>query len=348
MPQPDGSAAPSRHAAVIYNPIKVDLEALRRAVGRSASEAGWGESRWYETTEADPGTGQAKQAVEDGAEVVLAAGGDGTIRAVAEGLRGSDVPLTLLPSGTGNLLARNMKLTLDRLDDSVATAFTGTDRRIDLGVVEMERPGGERETHAFLVMAGLGLDAAMIENTDPELKKRVGWLAYVGGIARSLGGKNYIRLRFKLDDEAARNLRVNTMLIGNCGLLTGNILLLPDAAVDDGVFDIVALRPEGFFGWVQIIVKVVWENGVLRRSRLGRKILENTKEVRTLRYLRGKRIVIRPDDPRPVQLDGDTFGQVVALRATVDELALAIRIPQEESGELPASDKARAEESVPA
>ena len=347
MPQ-DGSTQQPRHAAVVFNPIKVDEQALRTVVNDAAQRAGWADSRWYETSEEDPGTGQAKQAVADGAGVVLAAGGDGTIRAVAEGLRGTDVPISLLPSGTGNLLARNMKLTLDRLEESVETAFTGTDRRIDLGVVEMERPGGERETRAFLVMAGLGLDAAMIENTDPGLKKRVGWLAYVGGIARSLGGKNYIRLRFRLDDEPARNLRVNTILIGNCGLLTGNILLLPDAAVDDGVFDIVALRPEGFFGWVQILVKVVWENGVLRRSSLGRKILANTKEVRTLRYLRGRQIVIRPDDPRPVQLDGDTFGQVVRLRARVEELALAVRIPREEAEELPASDKAKAEEPVPA
>jgi diacylglycerol kinase (ATP) len=347
MPQ-DATTEPQRHAAVVYNPIKVNLDGLREAVNAAAERAGWSETRWYETSEADPGTGQAKQAVDDGAEVVLAAGGDGTIRAVAEGLRGSSVPLALLPSGTGNLLARNMKLTLDRLEESVATAFTGTDRRIDLGIVEMERNDGKRETHAFLVMAGLGIDAAMIENTDPALKKKVGWLAYVGGIARSLGGANYIRVRFRLDDQPARNLRVNTILIGNCGLLTGNILLLPDAAVDDGVFDIVALRPEGFFGWVQIIVKVVWENGVLRRSSLGRKILANTKEVRTLRYLRGKEIVIRPDESRPVQLDGDTFGQVVALRARVEDLALAVRIPREEADELPASDKAKAEESVPA
>jgi diacylglycerol kinase family enzyme len=347
MPQ-DGTAAQARHAAVVFNPVKVDEARLRRAVDGSAERAGWGPSRWYETSEADPGTGQAKRAVEDGAEVVLAAGGDGTIRAVAEGLRGSDVPIALLPSGTGNLLARNMKLTLDRLEESVETAFTGTDRRIDLGVVEMERPNGERETHAFLVMAGLGLDAAMIENTDPAMKKRVGWLAYVGGIARSLGGANYIRLRFRLDDEPARNLRVNTMLIGNCGLLTGNILLLPDAVVDDGVFDIVALRPEGLFGWIQILVKVVWENGVLRRSTLGRKILANTKEVRTLRYLRGRQIVIRPDDPRPVQLDGDAFGRIVRLRAHVEELGLGVRIPLDRSAELPASDTAKAEESVPA
>jgi diacylglycerol kinase family enzyme len=138
------------------------------------------------------------------------------------------------------------------------------------------------------------------------------------------------------------------MLIGNCGLLTGNILLLPDAAVDDGQFDIVALRPEGFFGWLQIIWKVIWENGVMRRSRLGRKILQNTKEVQTLRYLRGKQIVVRPDSPQHFQLDGDTMGQVVAVRARVDDLALTVRIPQDESERLPASEEAEEKEGVAA
>ena len=121
----------------------------------------------------------------------------------------------------------------------------------------MEFADGSRASHTFVVMAGIGLDARMIANTDPALKKRVGWLAYVQGIARSLRGGNNLRLRFRLNGEAARPLRVNTLLIGNCGLLTGNILLLPEAAVDDGVFDIVALRPNGFFGWVQIGFKDV-------------------------------------------------------------------------------------------
>src|SRR4051812_27004958 len=104
-----------RFAAVVYNPIKVDLDALRASVDAAAREAGWGESRWYETSEEDPGVGEAKQAVDEGAEIVLAPGGDGTIRAVAEGLHKTGVPIALLPSGTGNLLARNLDLALDNL-----------------------------------------------------------------------------------------------------------------------------------------------------------------------------------------------------------------------------------------
>ncbi len=331
-------ATETRTAAVVYNPIKVDLDVLRAAVDHGAIAAGWGETRWYETTEQDPGKGQTEQAVKDGADVVLAAGGDGTVRAVAEGLRDSGVPIALLPSGTGNLLARNLNLSLANLDESVATAFGGAVREIDLGVTEVRRPDGSRDSYVFLVMAGLGLDAKMIANTDPELKRRVGWLAYVQAIVRSLKGDNNLRIRFQIDGQPPRALRINTIMIGNCGLLPANILLLPEAVVDDGLFDIVALRPEGLFGWVQIWVKIVWENGVLRRTAVGRKLM-GTKEVRTLRYLKAREIIIRPEREQVFQLDGDIFGTATALKAWVDPLALKVKIPVEEADRLPATEE---------
>jgi diacylglycerol kinase (ATP) len=344
MSADDGTPTP--FAAVVFNPVKVDEAKLREVVEQAQIDAGWAETRWYETSVEDPGTGQAKQAVADGAAVVMAAGGDGTIRCVAEGLGSGEVPISLLPSGTGNLLARNMKLSLNRLEESVSTAFTGVDRAIDLGVVDLLRSDGSKDSHAFVVMAGLGIDAAMIANTDDDLKKRVGWLAYVQGIARALRGENRVRLRFKLDDQQTRSVRVNTVLIGNCGTLTGNILLLPEAAIDDGVFDIVALRPEGLFGWFQIFWKVLWENGVMRRTEVGRRILSNTKEVRTLRYLKGKEIVLRTEEPQQFQLDGDSMGEVVAVRARMHHQGLTVRIPATEADQLPASEEAKEEQAA--
>ncbi len=319
---------PRQRAAVVYNPTKVEVDELKAAVGEAERANEWQATLWYETSEDDPGVGQTKQAVKDGADIVLAAGGDGTVRSVAEGLEGSGVPIGLLPSGTGNLLARNLDLTLDHLEGSVATAFTGKDRKIDLGVVEAQFADGKRQRNVFLVMAGVGLDAQMIVNTDDELKKKVGWLAYVQAIAKSLKG-SHIRLRYRLDDEPVRAMRAHTVLIGNCGSLPANILLLPEAVVDDGIFDIVALRPEGFFGWVQIWTKIVWENGVLRRSSAGRKLMSFTKEVRTLRYLKGKQLTMRFERPEEYELDGDAFGEVVALRAWVEPLGLTVRIPAE-------------------
>jgi diacylglycerol kinase (ATP) len=320
-------ARPRRRAAIVYNPIKVDRAKLEKSVGEAEKTAGWAKSLWLETTESEPGGGLAQKAVADGVEVVLAAGGDGTVRAVAEGLRGTGVAIALLPAGTGNLLARNLDLTLSHMDESVLTAFTGTDRAIDLGLVEIVRPGGETENHAFVVMAGMGLDAKMIANTNPELKKRVGWLAYADAIVRSLRDSNQLRITFRADDAAPRSMRAHTVLVGNCGSLPGNILLLPEAAVDDGVFDIVTLRPEGFVGWAQIWVKIVWENGVLRRSSVGRKLMGQSREIRTLRYLKAATFEVTLDRAEEFELDGDEFGLVTRFRAEIDPGALTVRVP---------------------
>jgi diacylglycerol kinase family enzyme len=321
---------PKKQAAVVYNPIKVDLPALEAVVAAAEIKAGWQKSLWYETTEDDPGIGQAKLAVGKGADVVMAAGGDGTVRAVAAALRETGVPVGLLPSGTGNLLARNLDLTLDDLEHAVTTAFMGKNRSIDVGTVEAELPDGTREKNTFLVMAGVGLDAQMIANTNAELKKKVGWLAYVDAIARSLKGNNRVRMRFTVDGSPIRTMTAHTVLVGNCGSLPGNILLLPDAAVDDGVLDVVALRPKGLIGWLQIWVKIVWENGVLRRSAVGRKLMSLTKEVRTLRYINGKSFTARLSRPEEYELDGDPFGKAVALRATVEHLGLVVKVPADE------------------
>lgn len=312
---------------MVYNPIKVDVKALRTVVTATEKAAGWEETLWFETSVDDPGIGQTKDAIAQGATVIIAAGGDGTVRCVAEGVHGTDARLALLPSGTGNLLARNLDLTLDNLEHSVGTAFTGRDRPIDLGIVEAEREDGTRDKFVFLVMAGVGLDAQMIANTNPELKRRVGWLAYVDAIIRSLKGNNRLRMRFSVDGSPTRTMSAHTVLVGNCGSLPGNILLLPEAAVDDGIFDVVALRPKGFVGWVQIWIKIVWENGVLRRTQVGRKFLSKTKEVRTLRYLKGANFVARLSRPEEFELDGDEFGKAVALKAHVEPGGIMIRVP---------------------
>lgn len=325
-------AASPRRAAIVYNPIKVDVERLRAAVATAESSEGWAKSLWLETSEEDPGIGQGRQAVAERVDVVIAAGGDGTVRAVSQALRGTGIAISLLPSGTGNLLARNLGLDVNpgHLEASVAHAFTGYDSAIDVGVVEVDRPDGTSEEHAFVVMAGLGLDAKMIANTDPELKRRVGWLAYVDAIGRALVDKEVLRLRYRLDGQEERVTRAHTLLVGNCGALPGNILLLPDAEIDDGLFDIVALRPEGVGGWARVWVGIFWENGVLKRSSAGRKLLNlRQKPVRALRYLRGRQLEVRLDGPEEFELDGDEFGVITGFRAHVDPAALIVRLPRD-------------------
>ena len=318
-------SAQAKFAAVIYNPVKVDLNAIRDAAGREAAVAGWAETRFYETSVEDPGGGVTREALDDGAAMVIAAGGDGTVRAVAEAMSGSGVPIALLPSGTGNLLARNLDLTLDDLDHSLHSAFSGKNRPIDLAKIDIERDGGKVDHHAYLVMAGLGLDAKMLANTDEELKAKVGWLAYVNAIFKALTDKNYLRMRYQLGSEKPRAVRAHTIIIGNVGSLMANVVLLPDAAVDDGELDIIVLRPEGFIGWVQIFVKVIWENGVLRRTKLGEKLV--SKDVKALNYFRGEKLTVRLSRAEPIELDGDEFGEATALKTWVEPGGLLVRVP---------------------
>lgn len=320
-----GSAVDAQRAAIVYNPIKVDLDALRAAVAREETSNGWLETLWFSTSEGDPGQGPAAEAVESGATLIIAAGGDGTVRAVAEGMRHSTLPLALLPSGTGNLLARNLDLTLDDVEHAIHTAFTGEDRPIDLGIIEISRSDGSTTEHAFLVMAGLGLDAKMLANTDDDLKKKAGWLAYVRALSATLRDKNELRFRYTLNHSAPRAIRAHTIIVGNCGALPANIMLLPDAAVDDGEFDVILLRPEGFIGWVQIFVKVLWENGVLRRTRAGRALL--TKEVSALRYVKARDLSVELEHEEEIELDGDGFGVATGFHSWVDEGGIHIRVP---------------------
>ena len=101
------SAPAAKQAALIYNPTKVDAEKLRAIVTRLSAEAGWDEPLFYETRVDDLGQGVTAEALEAGASAVLVAGGDGTVRAVAHGMTDTGVALTIVPSGTGILLARN-------------------------------------------------------------------------------------------------------------------------------------------------------------------------------------------------------------------------------------------------
>ena len=312
---------------MVYNPIKVDILALKTAVAAAADDAGWLPPLWFETTLQDAGQLVTATAIARGADLVLAAGGDGTVRAVAEGLRDTGVAMALLPSGTGNLLARNLDIGFGTLDEAIHTALHGVDRTIDLGLASIVRADGVREEHVFLVMAGLGLDAKMIANTNSKLKKAVGWLAYVDAGIRSLPEIKPVRLRLSVDGEPERSVNVHTIIIGNCGKLPGGILLIPDAKPDDGVLDFVALRPRGPFGWINVWNKVAWENGVLRKSALGRRIIDLSRDVKDVTYRTGKDLRMTVETPQEFQLDGDEFGEAKSVHAWVDPGVLTVRVP---------------------
>jgi diacylglycerol kinase (ATP) len=303
--------------AVVVNPTKIE-SGTRERITDVCTDLGWAEPLWIETTVDDPGTGQARAAVDKGADVVLACGGDGTVRAVGQALAGTGVAMGLVPRGTGNLLAKTLGTPLD-LVPAVRLALTGDDRAIDVGRIRID---GAEEEHVFLVMAGTGFDAAIMENTPEGLKSRVGPLAYVVSGLRAMRGRR-TRVTLTFDDGEPLRRRTRTVLVGNSGTLLGGLVLMPAATIDDGRLDIVNLSPSGLAGWVAVAARVA------SRKRRGHERVE---------HWQATTIVIEADEPQPSQIDGDPIGDVAELRMRVDPAALVVRVadvtpePPPESG----------------
>lgn len=307
-PLPQGFPS-TRDVAVVLNPIKVEsVETFQTMVNTMAVEAGWNEPRWYFTTVEDSGTGQADQAATDGAELVIVCGGDGTVREVCAELAGTGIPVGIVPAGTGNLLARNLEIPLF-IRAAIDIALTGQDRAIDMVAVE----GDGLEPAHFMVMAGMGFDAAIMEGVNEDLKKKVGWIAYVLSALKGLMFPA-MKLEISIDDEPFTTHRARTCVVGNVGSLQGGMVLLPDAAIDDGLLDVVVLYPRRFLSWIPLVLRVI-----TRRER-------NAGE--SVARMTGRKVVVRASGDVPRQLDGDTIGSGRELVMECIHGRVLVRVPR--------------------
>ncbi|HXH35767.1 MAG TPA: diacylglycerol kinase family protein [Plantibacter sp.] len=325
-----------RHAAVIYNPTRIQLERVTRIVDAAATAAGWGDTVWIPTREHSAAIEQVAEALDAGASLVIAAGGDGTVREVAGAMRRTGTPFAVVPVGTANLFARNAGIPIETTA-AVRAAFSGEDRSIDVGVIEYRRPEGEQQSTPFLVMTGFGVDADMVAYADPVLKRRLGWVAYVGPIIRGLVRRDRPRVSWKEDGGPVRSGRTHSMFIGNCGTVSAGLEILPDALLDDGVLDVLMVRSlEGWDGvrltrWLHRannpVARLKKARG-MRASRTSLSAVDTAADAGgALRYLRVERIDLRVSPDAEFQADGDAIGAVAAARVTIDAGSLLVRLP---------------------
>jgi diacylglycerol kinase family enzyme len=311
---------------VINSTLARDLGRFRRRCREAAAAAGW-EPSFLETTLDDRGPGLAGAAVAAGARMVVAAGGDGTVRACAQALAGTQVPLAIVPLGTANLAARALGIP-SRIGGSLATAFGGHERRIDLAVAGTAvagaaeamagagAMGGARAMSGageltFAAMAGIGLDAEVVAATPRLLKRRAGWLAYAAAGIAHLPGRGQ-RFTVRLDDDEPLARQARCVVVGNAGLLPGGFALLPQARLDDGLLDVGILAPAGPAGWLRVGHQVLSGGG---------------RDGRQLERHQARRVEIRTDTELPREVDGEVIAPGRSLTVTLLRRALTVRVP---------------------
>lgn len=303
------TACGQERVAFIFNPVsgtqdpatrRSRLEQLSREVGLTC--------KLDETDLQDGARPLARQALEDGIQRVIVSGGDGSVAEAAEVIAGTDVILGVVPGGTGNLLAVNLGLPNDP-----AAAIRGAMNQ-DYQSLDVGRANGR----VFLIVAGIGADARMVQDADRELKRRWGALAYFIAAWRNLG-RPLVRYRITVDGETYTR-RAQTVLVGNLGRITGGVELIPGADPTDGLLDVAIIRARNFRDIAIVALRAI----------LGRHQSDNLTEIH-----RGRRIVIETAHPQPAEIDGNDIGETGRLVVEVEPGALKLARPEPAANPFP-------------
>jgi diacylglycerol kinase (ATP) len=273
------------------------LPELRRVL----EAAGVEDPLWCEVPKAKKAPAQVRRALDDGAELVFAWGGDGTVRRCIDEIAGSDATLAVVPAGTANLLATNLGIPKD-IEGAVAVGLRGDRRRIDVGRFEEER---------FAVMAGAGFDAAMIRDAD-DLKQRIGRAAYLWSGSKHLRTKAF-DAEIEVDGVDWYEGSITCVLLGNLGDVFGGVDLFPDARPDDGMLDLGVVTAEGLVQWTR----------TLARTAVG-----DPNRSPFVRTTKGKSVKVELDRKVRYELDGGDRSKVKSFEVEVEAGALSVCVPR--------------------
>ncbi len=290
----DGKRAAGPYAGrtfIILNPKagQEDVTRLRRVVGGefAARRASFDLA---ETEHPGHATELAREAARRGYRAVCVVGGDGTLAEAATGLAGTDVPLAVIPRGTANQVAHNLHIP-SNLEEAVELAIRGTPAAVDLGQI------GDR---TFALVAGAGLDAAVMASATREMKERWGFAAYVFAAVKEALTAQPVEFRITADGETL-DVRAVSVMLANVGEFFAHFLPFPvplaprpNSSWQDGLFDVVIVAPRN----VMDVPAVVWKA-------LGGQFDDDDRLI----HFQAKEVTIEADPAIAVQVDGDPAGE---------------------------------------
>jgi diacylglycerol kinase (ATP) len=315
--------------AFVVNPSKPGAQEVIAQILQFCKDQGIPRPLIIKTRLDKDGTVCTKEALAKGAQVVVAVGGDGTVRTVAAGLANTGHAMGVVPIGTANLFARNLGIPLD-VNDALKVVVSHGSTRVDMGKMTlMDARKARHREHWFLLISGIGFDANMIRDTNPNLKKKMGWLAYIGGAVKHLFGRKESADISITDAQGVshtyQNIHFRTFLIGNCGQIP-LVSLMPEADYSDGLLDFELIDTDGgIIGWANLANDVVHQT---IRGRSGQRLLSIGS---TLRSKQGTHAELRFHHPALAEVDGDMLTHTRHVVIDCCHQALIVRVPRVEA-----------------
>jgi diacylglycerol kinase (ATP) len=270
---------------------------------QSLHDNGVTEPMWSEVVKSRYAPKRVRQAISDGAKLIVVWGGDGMVQQCIDVVAGSDVAIAIIPAGTANLLATNLYIPLD-IAESVRIALHGVRRRLDVG-----RINGE----CFAVMGGAGFDGVLMADVSSAEKEHLGRVAYMRSSVKAIKAKR-AKADIRVDGAKWFNGPASCVLVGNVGTVTGGLRVFDGAKPDDGLLDLGVVSAEGFAQWTRVLGRVV-----------ARADVDHSPFVQTTQ---ASKIDVRFDRKMPYEIDGGARKKTRKLKIRVRPQAVIVCVPE--------------------
>jgi YegS/Rv2252/BmrU family lipid kinase len=246
------------------------------------------------TKNAGDAEAQARQAAQEGADVVAAYGGDGTVAEVATGLIGTSVPLAILPGGTANAMSSELRIPQQlRPAVELICSEQAIVRKIDMG---------EANGRRFILRVGVGFEAAMVESADRELKDRFGNFAYLWSAVQNLIQPQISHYNLMIDGQPIETEGLTCIIANSGNLAQRNLSLLPGIDISDGMLDVIVIQPAGLRMFVDLVGGIT---GLLNMEVNGGNV--DAQGQRTIQWWQAKQVELAAVPAQSVQVDGEVL-----------------------------------------